>query len=259
MVGFAINFVTSNISRAPIADTNACVKLIFSACRPCRGDYLIFLILFLTSTVSVAGSVLEATVSHQQKTYTVRIAMDIAAPRESVYKLLTDYNNLSSINPAILESRVISSPHAALHRVYTLTRACVLFFCVKLVQVQDVQEVNEHEILATIIGRYSDFEHGTARWKLRDKAGLTQVFFQAQLQPSFWIPPVIGPWLIKHKLREEALESVLNLERLASVGAKETLNKSIPGSSPGQALDFSEYEKQKCHFCFSSFSMPYGH
>jgi hypothetical protein len=35
------------------------------------------------------------------------------------------------------------------------------------------------------------------------------------VEPDFWIPPLIGPWLIKRKLLSETLETVDNLEQLA--------------------------------------------
>jgi hypothetical protein len=33
--------------------------------------------------------------------------------------------------------------------------------------------------------------------------------------PVFWVPPVIGPWLIRKKMYEEAQRSSLGLERVA--------------------------------------------
>jgi hypothetical protein len=42
------------------------------------------------------------------------------------------------------------------------------------------------------------------------------VLIRSAVEPDFWIPPFIGPWLIERKLRSETLETVRNLERLAN-------------------------------------------
>jgi hypothetical protein len=36
--------------------------------------------------------------------------------------------------------------------------------------------------------------------------------------PAFWIPPVIGPWLIKKKMMEEGRVTIERIEELASHG-----------------------------------------
>ena len=68
--------------------------------------------------------------------------------------------------------------------------------------------------MATIVPEFSNFRSGYANWALREEGGGTHLLFTTQLEPSFWVPPLIGPWLIRYKLREEALQSVDNLEQL---------------------------------------------
>ena len=55
---------------------------------------------------------------------------------------------------------------------------------------------------------------------MQENEGSRLIFFAA-LTPDFWVPPLIGPYIIKKKMREEAVETVLGLERLASAAQAE--------------------------------------
>ena len=37
----------------------------------------------------------------------------------------------------------------------------------------------------------------------------------ATLEPAFWVPPVIGPWLVKRRFVSELLESADHMEAAA--------------------------------------------
>jgi hypothetical protein len=49
-------------------------------------------------------------------------------------------------------------------------------------------------------------------------AGLSRIVLDCEVVPSFWIPPVIGPWVIKRKMLEEGRETILRIEALAAHG-----------------------------------------
>ena len=62
----------------------------------------------------------------------------------------------------------------------------------------------------------SDLRHGYARVDMWQESEGTRILIRSEVEPDFWIPPLIGPWVIKKKLRSEALETVRNLERFVS-------------------------------------------
>ena len=161
-----------------------------------------------------AGDVMEAEVIHESGVYTLSLEAWISAPVPKVHHMLTDYTHLERVNPAVKESEIIHRSSSVHHRVRTLIEACIAFFCKRLVQVWDVEQQPDHVIVATIVPELSNFRSGYANWALRKESGGTRLRFTTQLEPSFWVPPLIGPWLIRYKLRKEALESVDNLEQL---------------------------------------------
>ncbi|MEA2079826.1 MAG: hypothetical protein U9P00_08215, partial [Pseudomonadota bacterium] len=65
----------------------------------------------------------------------------------------------------------------------------------------------------------------TMRLNLWQEAAGTRILMRSELAPDFWIPPLLGPWLIKRELRAEALQTMHNLERVAAEAAQ---------SDPGQ-------------------------
>ncbi len=173
--------------------------------------------LLLMSNISFthAGDVLEATVSNEDKRYFVNLEVIINANAQRVYKILTDYNNLSKISDGITESNLVYSLSDNDHRVKVTTEACVTFFCKTIVQVQDVEQLPGMVIISTTIPDKSDVDYAHARWKVTDEDGLTRISFNADLKPSFWVPPLIGPPLIERTLRNEALSVIEGLEILA--------------------------------------------
>ncbi|MGD8514886.1 MAG: SRPBCC family protein [Granulosicoccaceae bacterium] len=163
----------------------------------------------------VASEIVTASVKHADKRYFVELDMLIDADPDRVHKLLTDFNNLGRLNDSIKSSEIVYSLDERTHRVRVVTKACVMFFCKTIRQVQDVEQLANNIIVATVVPEQSDFDYAHARWSIRPENGKTRVTFSSDLKPSFWVPPLIGPPLIKNKLHDEAIGTVETLERLA--------------------------------------------
>ena len=168
--------------------------------------------LLLAAAITHASEAVEADVTYDAGVYTLNVHARITAPLTKVRDMLTAYDHLERVNPAVKESWVIYAFSPLHHRVYTRIDACVAFYCKQLLQVWDVEENPDGDIMATIVPEASNFKSGQASWILREVNGKTGLHFTTVLEPSFWVPPLIGPWLIRYTLRREALESIKNLE-----------------------------------------------
>lgn len=166
-----------------------------------------------------AGEVLRSEVEYDDGRYIVEMAVRIGAPPARVRALLTDYANLPRLNVSIKESELLFSLSDSQHRVRVVTESCITFFCKKMVQVQDVEEIGEDLIVSKDVARQSDFIYAHARWKIEPAGSGTLLTYNTDLKPGFWVAPVIGPLLIKRKLRAEFLETVKGLEQLAEQSA----------------------------------------
>ena len=176
---------------------------------------LLLTLLLLFGAQARGGEVLSTAVDYADKRYFVELVVLVDAPVGAVHQVMTDYDQLTRINDAIKESEILFSTDKHTHRVRTRTESCVLFFCVNMLRVEDVEELPNNIIIATMVGEQSDFRYGHSRWKITPENDKTRVSFNSDLQPDFWVPPLIGPFIVKRKLREESLKTAAGIERLA--------------------------------------------
>jgi len=160
-----------------------------------------------------AGEVLDSHVDYSDDHYLIDIDMRIDADANKVFARLQDYNHLHRVNSAIKTSRLLAT-HGAIHRVRIVTRGCIWFYCRRVVQVQDIEKLRDRYLVATIDPKDSDFKYGRIVWHVFSDARGTRIRFSADLVPDFWIPPLIGPWVMKSKLLEEGRQTITGLERL---------------------------------------------
>jgi len=62
----------------------------------------------------------------------------------------------------------------------------------------------------------SDLEYGWARWDIGPQGSGALVRYEMEMVPPFWIPPVIGPLIIKAVLRSRGQRAAQRLEAIAS-------------------------------------------
>lgn len=166
-----------------------------------------------------AGEVVEIVVERSDARYRVVIDARFDAPVERVRGLLTDFPHLGRINDSIRHSEVLATLSPQRHRVRTEARVCVALLCKDIAQVQDVAVLPNGDLEATVRPADSDFRYGAAYWEFRAQGAATHMRFRSEIEPAFWVPPLIGPWLIRRALHAEATKTIANLERLAEAGS----------------------------------------
>jgi len=158
----------------------------------------------------------DSSVHLEGDVYSFSITVQVDAPLERVYRLITDFANLSAINPSIEDSQVLES-HGNRERVRSVVRVCILMFCKRVVQVQDLTLVDSHTVVAVMVPGEGDFRSGSARWQLTTVGSGTELLFTETFDPDFWVPPVIGTWLIERQLVKEVAETATYIERMHDV------------------------------------------
>jgi hypothetical protein len=131
-----------------------------------------------------------------------------------VRAILTDYEGLPRVNPGIKKVELLDSAGTGA-RMRVTSGVCMLLICLDYTWVQNVTTSPAGDVVAVVDGTEGDFREGRARWRFRADAARTRLVFDGYVVPSFWFPPLLGPWLIKRKLLEEALETAVGVERLA--------------------------------------------
>jgi hypothetical protein len=173
----------------------------------------LLLALLLMPVLAAAVEITTSGVTQENNTYTVHVDARIEAPLSLVHATISDFANLADINPSIEESQVLVQTRDR-QRVRTVVNVCILIFCKRVVQVQDVRKPDAYTIEANMVPGEGDFRSGFARWVLRADDGATRIHFTEVFEPDFWVPPLIGTWMIEDKLVEEVEVTARYIEQL---------------------------------------------
>ena len=160
-----------------------------------------------------AARVDDLVVAHSQGVFTARGTFILDAAPAAVRAVLTDYDHLDRLTPAILESRLLERA-AAGALVYTRTRACAGWFCRELRKVERV-EVTGDTIVATALPARSNVTMSRTAWRITPAGSGTRIAWESSFDPAFRVPPLVGPALIKRALVRESAVHAAAIERSA--------------------------------------------
>ncbi len=182
-------------------------------------------VIALTLPPAHAATIIDIDIDNKGRRYNMVARMQISARADIVLELMKDYNRLTGINPYLLESRIMSKTGEET-RVSMITKTCFMLICYKMKHVQDFAQIDEDTIQSLFITEYSDFKHGWTRWKASDDIDngkpVTLLTIEVEVEPDFFIMPVIGPRILKDKLIEVTEVTVRNLETKAKQIEKQT-------------------------------------
>lgn len=167
---------------------------------------------FNHAVVSHAAELTRVDVDSTGDVYRIRLEMVLDIAADYVNEVLTDYRHFYRLNPSIVESRMLPPPNEGTVRVYTRMEGCVLFYCTEFTRVDDVRELDSGELVAVIVPDMSDFGSGTALWRITQHGDRSRLVYEAQIQPDFFVPSLIGSYFVKHKLKAELLTVFQRIE-----------------------------------------------
>jgi hypothetical protein len=78
-----------------------------------------------------------------------------------------------------------------------------------------VEYVKNKELHAYVDPERSDFEFVDETWTFDEDDGGTRVRYELHMDPKFWVPPAIGPYMIKRKLAKAGGAALNRIERVA--------------------------------------------
>ncbi len=191
-----------------------------------RGSHTAVLLLALVGiSRAMALDIDDVHITKQGRAYQVQMTFGVAASVNQVMALLTDYGFPDRLNPEVTKREVISRQRR-ITRVRTEIRSCVFFFCKDVALTQDVTVV-ANTIQADIVPDESDFRSGYFRWSVSSSDnGGAHIGFEAVIEPDFFIPPLIGGFFVRKRLRQEILATAKNLETEATREPAPVMNRN---------------------------------
>ena len=187
----------------------------------------IALILFaiLSSAALMAAILQSVEVRHEGRRYHLVSESYLSAPIEEVFKVLVDYEQFEKISSIFTDAGYMDPDSNGDPVVYTTIRGCVLFFCKSFHRIERLELSPPVFIRATVLPEQSDFLYSVSEWELESRNGGTFIKYSMEMEPDFWVPPVIGPWAIKMRLERDARPA---LDRLESAAQENTTASTAP-------------------------------
>ena len=175
---------------------------------------ILVVLAILVSSPALALDEADVSIEKEGRAYRIHMAFHVPARVDQIKSVLTDFAHPSRLSAAVTAREVLGEQDGAV-RVRTEFRDCVVFFCKTMMLVHDVS-VSAIEVRADVVAEGSDFRNGFLRWSINGLGdGNSHVVFDAVMEPEFFVPPLIGSFLVGKALRKQALATAQNLVREA--------------------------------------------
>ena len=150
----------------------------------------------LLSGPAMAVEILDEHFSVEGRDYAMGLEARLDAPPEAVWEHLTNYDHLNRYSAAIKLSREQWRDGNRV-AVESVMGGCIAFFCKEVARLERITEYRPHTMDAIIDPEHSDLREGRTLWRLHPDNGGTRLVIEAQMVPDFWVPPLLGRYLIK--------------------------------------------------------------
>ncbi|TXH75239.1 SRPBCC family protein [Thiobacillus sp.] len=157
------------------------------------------------------------------KALQIGVALVLSIKHEVVWDVLNDYENMPRFVPDILAVRLISAG-AGRKRVEIEGVARLLFLEYPTRTILEVMYLPDGSItLNSVAGNLTI--HGVVR--VHGNGTYTRVDYQVRMTPDFWLPPLIGDFLISRQVKRQ-------FEGMASEMHRRADNRQVEGRAPGR-------------------------
>jgi hypothetical protein len=173
----------------------------------------VVLLLLAQSAGSADLRVVE--VDRDDDRYSLRSEAWFEASPQELYRVLTDYDLFEQFSSTYVETRNAGRDDQGRPRFFTRMQGCVLLFCRSFVRHGYLLLVPHSEIVAIAEPEDSDFRYSKERWRLQREGSGTLLIYDFEMEPGFWVPPVIGPYVIQRSLRSGGSDAIDRIEALA--------------------------------------------
>jgi len=167
-----------------------------------------------------AAEIVTARVEQTGDRYRVDFVVLIDGRAERLRRIVTDYTRLHELSPAVVSSRLLSGRGGGDARIEVVLRPCVLIvFCKTITKVSDSYvEADASRVRYVSVPGLSDFREGRETISMiqvsADGGPRVRFRYNAVLIPGFYVPPLVGPWLIRRAIIKDLETTSRRVERL---------------------------------------------
>ena len=162
-----------------------------------------------------SAEILSINVDNEDGNYTMTSEVWFDASVEQIYEVYRYWDYATQFSSAIVESRDVKKDERGRPQFYIRNKGCILFFCQSFERQGYIEAELDVVVRAFADPSVSDFHHSDESWHFAAQDGGTIVTYDLAMRPKFWVPPGIGPYLIKRKLRKNGGSAVDRIELIA--------------------------------------------
>lgn len=167
------------------------------------------------ASVAGAAEMRSVNVDYSGGRYTMASEVWFDASVEQVYDVFRRWDLSPQFSSAIVEARDIEADDQGRPGYYIRNQGCVLFFCRSFERNGHVESDINEVLRAYADPETSDFLLCNETWTFSEENGGTVVVYNLRMKPKFWVPPGIGPYLIKRKLKNDGGDAIDRIEVIA--------------------------------------------
>lgn len=175
---------------------------------------VVMLLLVVSAASPQAAQMQFIEVDIQGDRYFIRAESLIEVPPRVVRARLLDYDNFHLLSDDFSATRYLPSAPDGTPLAYSQMEGCILIFCAVVEKVERITTPSGYEIVTIALPERSDFIYSRARWVIKPAGEFTRLYYELEMEPDFWIPPLIGGWAIRSRLHATATEMSERIEVL---------------------------------------------
>lgn len=142
----------------------------------------------------------EVVATRTDQGFTVDVAFVVPVPVSVAWAVITDFQHMAEFLPNLAVSQVLERSQQGLRvRQKGSTRFGPFHFDFEYIR--DIQVFPESELRAHGVG--GNFKRVDSITRLSTVVGGTRLEYHVEAQPDFWVPPVIGPLILRDQTADQ--------------------------------------------------------
>jgi hypothetical protein len=141
----------------------------------------------------------------------------LAAPPADIFEVLLEYEDdkFQRISSVYKESRYLDPAADGTARVFTRMEGCIMFYCMQMRRTERLEAEEFKYIRTMTIPEESDFKYSHSEWTFAPEHDGTRMTYSLVMEPDFFVPPIVGPFILKRVLRSGGARVISRIERMA--------------------------------------------
>ncbi|NCF15344.1 MAG: hypothetical protein GWP62_08560 [Gammaproteobacteria bacterium] len=180
-----------------------------------RRGFILLVMWVLAVNSAGAADLVSLEVDYKDGRYSMESVIWVDAGVDATYEVFSDWDLSTQFSTAIVEARDLDPDEQGRPGFYIRNKGCVLFFCKSLVREGYVETQDDYLLQAYADPEKSDFRFCEESWEFVEQDGGTRVRYMLNFEPDFWVPPGIGPYMIKRKLSSDGGDAIGRIEEIA--------------------------------------------